>query len=238
MHNNIRLPSMTLGQIKNNIPKYTSTYFWLKLITLCIVADLLIAGIWFSYILSTKKDMNGENFEVAIIFMGDFNSSYTALGKQTLRRVNFALNLYKSGTVSSLLCVGGSRPRQNLYGAELMKKYLLQNGVAEEYIFTETQSFDSKSNWSNSLKIIEKQKRRSICLISSPLHLHRLNKIISNPTKHLKIFPLPFSYTAAKPKITSVELWKYIHHEWIAYFLYALPEPVYSLILAVLRPQN
>lgn len=204
-----------------------------------VIIDLFISTIWFlNSIHSYEEGRKEEKYEAAIIFMGDFNFSYTALGKQTLRRLNFALDLQQAGTVTKFLCVGGSRPGKNIYGAELMKKYLQQHGVPENNIFSETQSFDSKSNWSQTLKIIEEKRWHSVCLISSPLHLKRLQTITIAPGKELAIFPKPFSYSAAKPKITRLELWRHIHHEWIAYFLYTLPEPVYNQIVGLLRPQG
>ncbi len=213
--------------------------YLLKVISLIIVFDLFVAGVWFLHVNSISgKEKNSEHFEAAVIFMGDFNNNYTGLGQETLRRLNFAIDLNKSKIVENLLCVGGSRPTKNVYGAKLMKKYLEQNGVPIENVFVEIQSFDSKSNWFNALKSIEEQGWRSIALISSSIHLQRLKKKIINPIKHIKVSSTPFSYSIAEPRITFLELWRGIHHEWVAYFVYSLPEPLYKKILKILRPQS
>ena len=50
---------------------------------------------------------------------------------------NNGIQLFRSRKAKSILCVGGARTLRQSFGAELMKKKLIESAVPEEYIYIE-----------------------------------------------------------------------------------------------------
>ncbi len=210
----------------------------LKFIFLLIIIDIMLSAAWAFYILKRTGDFEKQNhFQVVVILMGDFNHDYSALGSETLKRLNFALSLRDKLYIENYLCVGGSRPTENIFGAELMKDYLQKNGVPAKQIYSDGRSFDTKGNWQDALKLIEQKNWKTVGMISSAFHLYRAKQFIIKPSKNVNISFIPFPYITSYPKTTLLDLWRSIHYEWVAYILYALPASIYNSVLLLDRPQ-
>lgn len=217
--------------------RIAKSHRWLFPLTLTLlVIDLTASSIWFSHVKNQITYPIDVRCQSAIVFMGNFTDHYTRLGKQTKRRLNHALNLFQSGSVDSLLCTGGARPRDNVYGADMMKEYLMGYGVPEEKIITDLLSYDTRTNLTNSLKIIKKEQWKTVCLVSSPLHLYRIQGMLPSRSTPTVFTPTPYPYESANPAMSLLEIWKNIHHEWIAYALYLLPDAMVERIVLLIRP--
>ena len=144
-----------------------------------------------------------------------------------------ATNLYHQGLTDHIFCVGGTRRTKNVFGAEYMKQNLLNRGVHGERILIEKISNDSQSNWQVAYPIIRAHQWHSIMIISSPLHIHRLKRLLFNkPWQGLDIYFYPYSYKTAQPQITLFEIWRQVHYEWLAYLShYCLPESWYHYFI-------
>ena len=213
------------------------------ILSVLISADIIASFLWFNSIINKEKSRFDKKAQVSVVFMGPFEKNYRHVGKDTLRRIHHAVNLYNKNLIGGILCVGGSRPNKNVFGSEMMKEALIAFGVPSEKIFTETKSYDSISNWRMATQIIKANHWKTVVVISSPLHVHRLRKIISDkPMKHLKVFFSPYSYQSYKDttlNLSSFEIWRQIKHEWIAYLInYILPDSLYRSILRIFRHQD
>lgn len=205
---------------------------------LLIIVDVLFSVLWSVYILNKTNNFKKQtNVQVVVILMGDFNKDYTQIGSETLRRLNFGLSLFNDFHSKNYLCVGGSRPNSNIYGAELMKDYLQRNGVPAGQIYTDGRSFDTKGNWDDALNMVEKKQWKSVAVISSAFHLYRARKYIIDSNKKVRVTFIPYRYESSNPETNLLDLWFSVHYEWVTYLLYALPAHVYDSVLLFIRPQ-
>lgn len=217
-------------------PHITKPLRWLLII---LVIDLLFSLLWSTQVLKkTDTFHKSAELQAVVILMGNFTKDYRELGPETLKRLNFALSLKDNSTIDNYLCVGGSRPTENIIGAELMKEYLVTNGISPAQVYADGNSFDTKGNWADAVKLIEQKNWQNVGVISSAFHLYRLHKYIADTRGDTKIALIPFPYSQSTPETTLTNLWMSIHYEWMTYALYAMPEPVYNLIVSYLRPQQ
>lgn len=217
-------------------PVSRKTSKWLLFI---VLLDLLTSLIWGISILNkVEKFKHPGQFDAVVILMGDFSEEYTALGPQTLRRLNFALSLKDEVQIEHFLCVGGSRPVSKVVGSELMKAYLHEHGIPDDKLYSEGESFDTRGNWSDATIVIQENKWKSVGVISSAFHLYRFYTHVADTENNFRISLLPYSYMSSNPETTLFDLWLSIHYEWVTYLLYALPEPIYNLAVSLIRPQQ
>lgn len=211
----------------------------LKLLLLFLFIDLLLSFTWSTYILKkTRPFTNSTAPQAVVILMGDFKNNYRELGPETLKRLNFALSLQNDLSIDNYLCVGGSRPTENVIGADLMKEYLVQNGIPAKRVYVDGRSFDTRGNWDDALQLIKQEKWKSIGVISSAFHLYRFKEYIASTNGEIQLSLMPFPYERSTPKTTLANLWISVHYEWLTYALYAMPEPFYNMIVSYLRPQQ
>lgn len=208
-----------------------------------IIVDIIASFLWFKAITEKEDSTLKEKTEVGVLFMGSFNKSYTGLGKDTLRRIHHGTDLYKGRLIDTILCVGGTRPNIQVFGSIIMKDRLIDQGVPSEKILAETKSYDSVTNWQMAAQLIKRNRWKTVVIISSPLHVYRLRKIISQkPMSGLRIFYSPYPYQAYQEgllKLSLFEMWRQVQHEWIAYLTTTvLPDSVYRSILRLIRLQR
>ncbi|MGE0268748.1 MAG: YdcF family protein [Candidatus Omnitrophota bacterium] len=201
--------------------------------------DLLVSFVWFMSVTADEKTEYLERAELAIVLMGDVNENFTDIGPKTRQRLDHALKLQEQGFFDRYLCVGGHRPNRHFSGAQMMKEYLLRNGVKEENIFLEPHSYDTKTNLRYTAPILRNNKWYSVILISSPLHIHRIKKMRESKYFQGRIVQwAPHPYSKPNSKLDLAEIWKDIHYEWTSYAVGLLPYPVYSRIVHFVREQK
>lgn len=202
-----------------------------------VCIDLIGAGLWSWGVVHTFKD-NNSKAPIAIVLIHDFNNETGELGPETLRRLDHVHNLYQEGMVNYILCVGGARPRFKVFGSELMRRFLIDEGVPAGRVFLEKKSFDSKTNWYMAYKTVKSHGWDKMIAVSSPFHLHRFRQIIRDePRKHLKVFFSPYSLKHVQPSINYFDIWMQVHYEWLAHFSQLLPEKTYNRLIHDMRGQ-
>lgn len=183
---------------------------------LCLLLlDLLSASL---YIRQSKR-MITEPFEMAdcaLVFMGDFSPD--GLGPETQRRLGHAQNLYEQGRVGRIICAGGARPRSGVYGSRMARDWLIRAGVLEDDVLVEDRSCDTVTNILHSFTLAAEHNCTTLALVSSPIHLRRIAKIIDGlPSEHfLDYTPSPYDPARQKPRARNLDQILAVHHEWLA----------------------
>lgn len=104
-------------------------------------------------------------------------------------RLDVGINLYKGGTASKMIMVGGlSNVKAKITEAEAMKKYTLKKGVNKNDILKEEKSTDTIGNIFFVKQNILKPKRwKKLIVVTSDFHMERvkylLKKILGNGYK-------------------------------------------------------
>jgi uncharacterized SAM-binding protein YcdF (DUF218 family) len=198
--------------------------------------DFIGTGLWLRHVPRSFQDDWPEVPAVAVL-IHDFNRETGALGPETKRRLNFAIQLYAKGVVGRIVCIGGARPRFHMFGSEHMREYLMEAGIPPEHISADKTSFDTTSNWKIAYRIARDQKWSAMGVISSPFHLYRARQIINEegPKENLEVVFMPYSLTQSNPPKTLIDIWSEIHYEWRAYLSNLLPEFAYKRIIHYLR---
>ena len=212
---------------------------WGKIAAVILALDLFVASVWVGRVLVLAMDYEIYPADVGIVLMGDSAKSYTAIGKQTHQRLNHAIELYRQGYIKEFLLVGGSRPVHNYSGAQLMRRYLLKKGIPQDKISLEEKSYDTLTNLSFSEEILRRRRVMKVILISSPLHIHRIEALGDN--RYLQgrfAFYSPHPFFGADPPLNVLEMWKAVHYEWTAFAVRRLPGPWYEALVKRLRGQE
>ena len=107
----------------------------------------------------------------------------------TRARTDKALILYRQGFINKILCTGGIFQKgQQIPIANLMKNFLIEKGVPQNEIFTETKSVETVENIKFSFSLLKQRnffknlkntEQLRLVLISEPNHLRRI-KIIAH----------------------------------------------------------
>lgn len=158
-----------------------------KVVLLFLFLDIGASFLFYYVSVNSGIDETDEKvFDVGIVFFHGTDKQGN-LSTECRDRLDFAVKLYNKGKFGSIICTGGGGKDSEINGAGLMKTYLEKYYVPSNKIFTETESYSTLTNWRESLKIVKEKKLRSCLLISSPLHILRINYIakdsgISNQT--------------------------------------------------------
>ena len=210
---------------------------FLKAVAAFVILDVLLTFIWFGLNIDDRGNLYLDQATAGIVFMNDFNPGRTGLGLETRRRVNHAAFLFKRGQIQHILCVGGFRRNKNLYGAEIMKEMLVEQGIPGVAIMADRESYDSQTNWEVARDTIKSNQWRSIVIISSPLHVYRLKKFIrQKPLKYVQVYYSPYFYKYCYPRITPIDIWGQIHYEWLAFMAKNfIPESMYQEFIQRMR---
>lgn len=107
------------------------------------------------------------------------------MAPDTLARIKRALELYHEGKINKVLCTGGIFVSgQQISIAELMQKYLLENGVPESDTITETKSVDTIENIKFTFPMLKETdffqkisstEKMQLVFISEAHHLKRID---------------------------------------------------------------
>jgi len=125
------------------------------------------------YIFMTKR-LNfdpSENYDVGMV-LGC--SIYEIMH----RRCEDALKLYEQGIIKQLVLSGGigyiSKEREESE-ASYMKRFMLEHGVDEKYIVSESKSSDTAQNMKNSIEFVEREcgNNGKVIVITSDFHQKR-----------------------------------------------------------------
>ncbi|QLE52749.1 YdcF family protein (plasmid) [Nostoc sp. C057] len=88
-------------------------------------------------------------------------------------RINHAINLYKNGSVKTIIFTGGVGESNEPPEAIVGKNYALAQQVKSTDILTETQSRTTHQNLTNALEVAKAHQLNKFLIVSDPLHMKR-----------------------------------------------------------------
>ncbi len=209
-------------------------------ISLLLLLDFL-ATVFFHTYISRYSFPHAPSSDVAIVFFHNWGQK-KGLSEESWKRLQTALSLYQNKKVTHILCVGGTRPNRSQSGSQsgsqTMREILLREGLPEDKVHADEESFDTLSNCQETWKMIANKSWKSATLVSSPWHLYRILVIMEYSRKNrlAKIFATPYSLNKISTIQRAYLAWQSIHHEAIAWFLWlALSENNYQSLIKSFR---
>jgi uncharacterized SAM-binding protein YcdF (DUF218 family) len=88
-------------------------------------------------------------------------------------RLDHGIHLYKTGKVEKILIAGGKGSGTRLSEAEAGKNYVLESGIPEKAILTETRSTTTFENFRFSKQILKENNLKTVVVVSDPFHMSR-----------------------------------------------------------------
>lgn len=172
--------------------------------------------------------------EAGVVFCEGPGKEY-GVDRSTHARLNFAADLYKKSRIKNIIAVGCTRPRFKHFGGRGMKRTLIDLEIPEEAVFHDSSSYETISNWIEAEKIIGEHGWKKIALISSPMHLLRIQYIVKQHNRQeFKIVLFPCMEAVGLQNFLSK--WKRIHHAWLAWgAMLLLPDNWYLNIMKWIR---
>lgn len=198
---------------------------------MCLPLGLLIpAGF-----LNVAHDDAPRTVDMVAVLFNDFHPSGNRLNNETKRRIHYGLSLVKRDKVKYLLVSGGSRPDKEYSGAELMVEYIQRiGGIEDERIIVENKSRDSVTNLENISRKRDELSLTSVGLVSSPLHLLRIQSTSKDIRDNFYYFP--YDAVSCTPSLSRKEIWYSVHYNLAAYIVsLILPASWYDFLVQWIR---
>ncbi len=216
--------------------KYTIIKKILIAILIIFITDIAGIELYLNHVLGfiKKHSYNQPKYSDAgvILFSGFDNGG---VNRETQRRLNQALYLFKKGYFHFIVCSGGSRPNKKRFGSILMKNWLLRKGIKKSLIFVENSSYDTLTNIRYSIKTAKQNRWKKILVISSPLHIYRIAKTFHMP-KDIKVSLYAYNYKDVYPSLRHKDYIQQVHHEWLSFVsYYVLPQDIYDKFIRRVR---
>ena len=163
-----------------------------------------------------------------------------SVNDEELNRVQFfrstdrliqAIDLYKRGVIKKIIFTSGSGRilRPEMKEAILLKPYILKMGVAEEDLYIESESNNTRENALFTKQLIDKEKiQRPFLMITSAFHMRRglgcFNRVgISSEPYSTDRFSGPREFvfdTLFIPNISTLNDWTGFIHEIVGFITY------------------
>lgn len=88
-------------------------------------------------------------------------------------RLDEAVKLHNEGYASTIIVSGAQGNDEEISEAASMKIYLLSQGIAEDHILLEDNSFNTYQNLANSQKIMKERGLKTAIIVSNASHIRR-----------------------------------------------------------------
>ncbi len=154
------------------MPSYQTRKYWLALALLGIASATLLVFATTAFSIYIYGNPNNIVKADAAIVLGA-----AVWGEQPSpvfrERINHAINLYKRGTVRTIIFTGGVGAEKTVAEAIVGKHYAIERGVKEADILIETESHTTHQNLKNAQEVASQKKLRKCLIVSDPLHLKR-----------------------------------------------------------------
>ena len=131
---------------------------------------IMLAG----YVLSFSHT-TADYTESAVIVLGCGLNEDGTPGPTLKNRLDGCTDYYSRNPGCIIVVTGGYSRYKNETESRAMKKYLISKGVPESRIFADDAATNTKENFFNSSKILEKNKinTNNICYITNSFHIYR-----------------------------------------------------------------
>lgn len=207
------------------------------IVVVFFIADILLFYLYGELVKARFAAETPAKADCAIVLFGDFCDDF-CLGDETIRRCHHALRLFVNSRISSIVCSGGNRPGKGKSGAVMMRRWFSEHGVPDKALYSESASCDSLSNLEDSMELVRSLGIYSVLVVSSPMHLYRLDSLLSAKTEFygMDVRLEPYSYGNARPELGPHLLFLQTHYEWISLFIFRwFPRGLYDEIIYLLR---
>jgi uncharacterized SAM-binding protein YcdF (DUF218 family) len=164
---------------------------------------------------SMVTDHSPAPWDAAVVLFSDFGP-YGGLDDESLRRLNFVLDLHRSGHASVIICSGGARPSRNLHGSAFMKRYLVERGIEEARVIEESRSNHTLGNLADSRDILRRMHVSRVVVVSSPIHLPRVKGLTSRSDTAIFFDATAYDLQQCDPPIAWHTVYRQVHHEFAA----------------------
>jgi len=185
------------------------------LVVLLALCDLAATLLFVRSGVSMVSDHPIAPSAAAVVLFSGFDP-HGDLDDETLRRLNFVLDLHRNGSVPLIICSGGARPSKNLHGSALMKRYLVQRGVEESRVIEENRSNNTLGNLTETRNILRQMDVSRVLVVSSPIHLPRLKGLTSEFNTPVLLETTAYDLQHSNPPIAWHTVYQQVHHEFAA----------------------
>jgi uncharacterized SAM-binding protein YcdF (DUF218 family) len=164
---------------------------------------------------------------VAVVFFHSMNKQ-GVLAPGQISRLETTRQLYQRGSVAHILCVGGARPQQGLFGSVISKEWLVSHGVPASRVYADTASFDTRSNLAIAARELAVRPGQTVVLVATPAHLYRILQWM--PMTNVPVACAPAPYGGFFP------WWDAVNHELLALTARRLlSERAYAALIGIVR---
>lgn len=176
-----------------NIKKIKIKKLALILTLFFLIIDISLSYYYFNYCENFVNERKCSGANAAVVFFAGFDKKFN-LDTLQKSRLNKAIELYKHGIVKKIICVGGNRPNQQLFGSRQSSKYLKSKSIPSHAINFDTLSFDTRTNLREAHNIIRKNNLQKIIYVSDVIHLHRISIFSNYPNYCLNDIDYSFNF--------------------------------------------
>ena len=114
---------------------------------------------------------NGEDADYAVVLGNKVNED-GSLSLRLEKRMECALNLYKSGRIKGFV-VSGGWGKEGHYEGEKMREYLLKHGVPDSLVVVDNNGTNTRNTISNTLNMQDTLHYNSLIVVSQYYHITR-----------------------------------------------------------------
>jgi uncharacterized SAM-binding protein YcdF (DUF218 family) len=165
---------------------------------LSIILATAIACICIIYFSIPMQDTRQSQFDV-ILVLGNPAKDDGTISPIAESRLREALKFYRAGAASKLLLTGGA-VKNRFIESDVMRQFVLSQGVPPSAVFAEGQSQNTIQNAYYAYKIMQDHNWTSALIVTSPSHVRRASLIFMH-------YPLAWRLQEA-PWPGSLPLWK------------------------------
>lgn len=145
----------------------------MKILLFLIVAAVLCEAVLFTLVyVNAKKPSNAVKSDVLIV-LGARVWPRGNMSNVLEHRVRAALDGYRSGIAENIIVCGAQGSDEPDTEANVMKRFFTGQGVPEERIFCEDQSFNTKQNLMNAKAIMQEHGWTTAVVVTSDYHMAR-----------------------------------------------------------------
>ncbi|MEF8847146.1 MAG: YdcF family protein [Candidatus Paceibacterota bacterium] len=125
----------------------------------------------------------GDRYDLIAVFGGGYSSeSSNEPGIDTIARLKKAKEVWEENEWTSIFVSAGLHhpdPDRDRVLAADMKRWLQEQKIPENFIYTEEESYDTYTGVVSLLYLIDGHNFENICLVSNELHLKRIRSMIA-----------------------------------------------------------
>ncbi len=206
---------VSLPLMKQNLTNLKGIILFAALFLCVFIADITGVYLYYQHV---EKFIHNQptaiKADAGIIFFGDYLKEGRELGPDSKKRATEAIDLFNSGKIKAIVCVGGYDYSIWKGKPHLMSEFLINHGIPPGKIFHDSLSFNTITNCREALNIIKQNHFDTIVAISSPLHIFRIASSLKYNHAWFASYDYAFNHLSDYWVI-----YRDVHNEWLSQFL-------------------